>query len=198
VFLGKGEIATFFERRVDRGGISTPIIPKFTFMRKNMDKHLTRKIGSFGILTALLTMSIGHGMALADIPGNHPAYLHARSDLRRADRLLNAGGERNVVRDMQTADYEIDAAIREIDRAAILDHKDVDDKPQVDVSQNPVGRLHQVLRLLDSARHDLSQTEDNRYARGWRSRAAYHVNRAIDFTNRSIHDYAADNRYRRY
>ena len=163
-----------------------------------MDKRLTRNIGSFGILTALLTMSIGHSIAMADIPGNHPAYLHARSDLRKADRLLNARDERNVIRDMQAADYEIDAAIKEIDRAAILDRKDIDDNPQVDVSLNRAGRLHQVLRLLDSAHQDLSQTENNRYAQGWRRRAEYHVDKATYFTKKAINDDARDDRHRRY
>ena len=163
-----------------------------------MDKRLTRNIGSFGILTALLTMSIGHSIARADIPGNHPAYLHARSDLRKADRLLNARDERNVIRDMQAADYEIDAAIKEIDRAAILDRKDIDDNPQVDVSLNRAGRLHKVLRLLDSAHQDLSQTENNRYAQGWRRRAEYHVDKATYFTKKALNDDARDDRHRGY
>ncbi len=163
-----------------------------------MDKHQIRKISSFGILTALLTMSIGHSIARADTPGSHPAYLHARSDLRKADRLLNARDERNVMRDTQAADYEIDAAIKEIDHAAILDHKDMNDNPQVDVSINRAGRLHQVLRLLGSAHQDLSQTENNRYAGGWRRRAEYHVDKATYFIKRAINNDARDDRHPRY
>ena len=159
-----------------------------------MNKLLTQKTTIYGILTALLTISIGQGMALADSPGQHPAYLHARSDLRRADILINAPDERNVVGDLRTTDYEIDAAIREIDRAAILDRKDIDDHPQIDTSLNHTGRLHEILRLLQVARRDISQTENNRYARGWRSRAEYHVNRAIYFSQKAINDDARDDR----
>jgi hypothetical protein len=163
-----------------------------------MDKHLTRKISSLGILAAAVAMSVGHGVALADIPGHHPAYLHARSDLRRADRLLNVDSGRNNPKLIQAADYEIDAAIREIDRAAVIDHKQINDNPQVDASLNRRGRLRKVVQLLEQARQDLSQTENNGYAQRWRSRAEYHVNRAIELTNRATQDYASDREYRRY
>lgn len=162
-----------------------------------MNKHpLTQKISSLGILTTLVMISVGQGIAMADIPGQHPEYLHARSDLRRADRLLNASSRYNNGNGyLESIDNEIDAAIREIDRAAVLDRKDIDDNPRVDVSLNRSGRLRKVLQLLENARNDLSQTESNRYARGWRGRAEYHVSRAIDLTNRAIQNYSSD-RYR--
>jgi hypothetical protein len=163
-----------------------------------MDKHLTRKISSFGILTAALAMSVGHGVALADIPGYHPAYLHARSDLRRAERLLHTDSNSNNPRILQAADYEIDAAIREIDRAAVIDRKDIDDNPQVDTSLNRRGRLRRVVELLQRAHQDLGETETNGYAQRWRNRAEYHVNKAIELTNRAIQDYASDREYHRY
>lgn len=172
-----------------------------------MDKHLTRKISSFGILAAALVTSGGHGVALADTPGHHPAYLHARSDLRRAERLLNVGGDREAPnprgdrdnsRILQQADYEVDAAIREIDRAAVIDRKEINDNPPVDTSLNRRGRLRKVVQLLQQANQDLGQRENNGYAQRWRNRAEYHINKAIDLTNRAIQDYASDREYRRY
>jgi len=50
--------------------------------------------------------------ALADMPGRHPAYLHARSDLRRAERLMEWPEERNVARDLGAAAREAREAIR--------------------------------------------------------------------------------------
>src|SRR5579883_750274 len=174
------------------------IFESANFYGHKMNTNLIQKVGSLGIFTTLVMMSIGQGIAMADLPGNHPEYLHTRSDLRRANRLLNSGSRYYTVsRDIQAIDNEIDVAIQEIDRAAVVDRKNINDNPKIDVSLNRSGRLHKVLQLLESARNDLSQTENNRYARGWRSRAEYHVNRAIDLTNRAIQDSSSD-RYRRY
>src|SRR5579863_2858325 len=68
----------------------------------------------------------------ADTPGRHPAYLHARSDLRRAQMLMRVREEPNVTRRLVEADHEVEAAIGEVDRAAFLDHKDLDEHPRVD------------------------------------------------------------------
>ena len=65
----------------------------------------------------------------ADTPGRHPAYLRARSDLRAAQYLMRVREEPNVSRRLAEADREVEAAIHEIDRVAILDHKDIDDHP---------------------------------------------------------------------
>ena len=55
----------------------------------------------------------------ADTPGHHPAYLHARSDLRRAQFLLRVREEPNVTRRLIEADHEVEAAIGEIERGGI-------------------------------------------------------------------------------
>jgi hypothetical protein len=38
-----------------------------------------------------------------DAPGAHPAYLHARSDLRRAELLMHRPDDPNVTRDLDAA-----------------------------------------------------------------------------------------------
>ncbi len=149
-------------------------------------KHLARKLGSVGTLTVLLITAISHGKAVADLPGEHPLYLHARSDLRRADILLNAPGGVNVTREMRLVDNQIDAAIAELDRAAVLDHKDIDDHPAVDTSLDRRGRLRKVYELLSSAQHDISQKEDNGHASRWRNRAEYHIHEAVRLIRRAI------------
>ena len=148
-----------------------------------MNERLARKLSVIGVLTAMLTTTMGHTIALADLPGSHPHYLHARSDLRKAYVLLR--GDDTLRR--YHADNEIAAAIREIDRAAIIDRKDVDDHPPVDVSLSHKDRLRQVLRLLQGAHHDLDYyQEDNRSDLGWRARATTHVEQATRFVDRVL------------
>ena len=63
----------------------------------------------------------------------HPAYLHARSDLRRATLLMRIPDEPNVNRDMA---------------AAMFDRKDLDDHPPVHVRMGRGSRFREILRLL--------------------------------------------------
>src|SRR5580658_11380322 len=70
----------------------------------------------------------------ADTPGRHPRYLHARTDLRTAQMLMRVHDEPNVMRNLRAADEEIEAAIREVDRAAVIDRKDLEDHPRPDVN----------------------------------------------------------------
>lgn len=164
-----------------------------------MNRQLKPKLFTVSILSLLLTAAVGHNIARADIPGNHPHYLHARTDLRKAELLLNAPDERNVVREQRLGDRQIDVAIAEIDRAAILDRKDVDDRPPVDVSLKHLDRLHEALRLLNNAHYDLTYyQEDNRSALGWRRTAVYHVDQAISDIRRAIALDQRDNRRASY
>ncbi|MEH1830199.1 MAG: hypothetical protein V7L22_33490 [Nostoc sp.] len=139
---------------------------------------MTHKISSIGILTALLTVSLSHGIALADISGKHPYYLHARSDLRKAEILLQHSDESNVVQETKIAYQNVHNAIREIDRAAVYDRKDVDDNPPVDNSIAHLDRLRAIYKLLRSAEKDISREEDNRSAVGLRNRAEANINQA--------------------
>jgi hypothetical protein len=73
-------------------------------------------------------------MANADSPGKHPYYLHALADLRGARWMLeHRPGDAAVSGQEDVGITEIDAAIREIKRAAIDDGKDINDHPKVDV-----------------------------------------------------------------
>jgi hypothetical protein len=121
----------------------------------------------------------------ADTPGRHPAYLHARSDLRRAQFLLRIREEPNVTRRLVEADHEAEAAIGEIDRAALIDHKDLDDHPRVDTNMDRRGRFRRIVELLRSARADLGREEDNGRARGWRDEAYRHIDQALEHVHRA-------------
>jgi hypothetical protein len=121
-------------------------------------------------------------------PAAHPAYLHALTDLRAARGYLRRPARANVKWDENRAIREIDAAINEIKSASIDDGKNIDDHPPVDEALVWGGRLQKALELVESARRDVNQEEDNNFARGLKNRAVSH----IDLASRAIHDGMAD------
>jgi hypothetical protein len=124
------------------------------------------------------------------VPGPHPAYLHALSDLRLARAYLDQIAWPPVQRDEEHAIREIDAAINEIKKAAIDDGKDLADHPRVDVNMRPDGRFRKALELLDKAHNDTARAEDVPQARGMRDRAVHHIDQAhgtVDDAIRRIH-----------
>jgi hypothetical protein len=132
----------------------------------------------------LLTAALGS----ADTPGRHPAYLHARTDLRRAERLMEAPEEPNVRRDLAAAGHEAQEAIHEMDAAARWDRKDMFDNPPIDTYPDRPGRFHAIGQFLFSARRDIEREEDNPAARVWRDRAIHHIDESIRLLRRAARD----------
>jgi hypothetical protein len=118
----------------------------------------------------------------------HPAYLHARSDLRRATLLMRVPEEPNVARDMVAAADFTERAIHELDAAAMFDRKDIDEHPPIDTHMGRGGRFREILRLLDSARHDIEHEEDNPRAREWRNRAFRNIDDAMALIRKGGYD----------
>lgn len=143
---------------------------------------------------ALLAVVVPAAMN-ADIPGRHPAYLRARSDLRRAQLLMRVREEPNVTRRLVEADRETEAAIGEIDRAAVLDRKDMEDHPRVDAFPDRRARFGRIVELLRSARRDLASEEDNGRARGWRDAAYRHIDEALEHMHRAAIDLHWDHEF---
>ena len=139
-----------------------------------------------GLITAAAPMTIG-----AEVPGPHPAYLHALSDLRAARHYLNDGRSWAPVRhDDDAAIRQIDAAIGEIKKAAIDDGKGVNDPFTIDARLSPHDRFRKAKELLASAQNDLSRAEDVPESRGLRDRAIGHVDQAhqiVDTAERTAH-----------
>ena len=146
------------------------------------------------IRTAILTLAVvlAPALAHADTPGRHPAYLRARTDLRIAQALTRVNEEPNVMRKMRSANHEIEVAVRQIDRAAVIDHKDVDDHPRPDAALDRAGRFRKIAELLRSSRMDLAREEDNGAARGWRNAAYQHIDAALDLLHRAAVDLRID------
>jgi hypothetical protein len=121
--------------------------------------------------------------ARADMPGRHPFYIHALTDLRTARYLLvqvQGSG------DVDAAIRQIEDAIADIKRAAIEDGKNLDDHPPVDVPPDRIGRLHRSLELLAGVRRDVTQPEDDPAALDLQGRSLHHVDEAIHHLQRIV------------
>ena len=138
----------------------------------------------------LLLLCVGLPLAAnADMPGKHPYYLHALSDLRSARWLIeHRPGDAAVSSQEDVAITEIDAAIGEIKRAAIDDGKDIHDHPAIDAPTDRPGRLHKSLELLRKVHSDVAREEDDPMTRGLRNRAVGHIDAAIHANERAIRD----------
>lgn len=140
-------------------------------------------------LVAVTALLLTPALVRADVRGDHPAYLHALTDLRHARaHLERRGGNAEMRWDEHTAIREIDAAIQEIKLASIDDGKDLADRPGVDARLDWRGQLHRALELLRKARQDVRRDEDNRFARGLQRRALEHIDLAIRLTEQGIAD----------
>jgi len=122
----------------------------------------------------------------------HPHYLRARNDLRRAVLLMRIPEEPNVMRDMNEAAGLVERAIREIDAAAAMDRREIDENPPVDTRLGRGSRFRQVLMLLESARQNISQEEDNPRAAEWRNRAFGWIDQAMNLVRRGGYDRLLD------
>ncbi len=143
------------------------------------------------VLAAGLVATTSPVTMQAQVPGPHPAYLHALSDLRAARHYLNDGWTFGAVRhDDDAAIHEIDAAIDEIKRASIDDGKGTNDPFHIDAHLSLHDRFRKANELLASAHNDLSKAEDVPQARGLSDRAIGHVDRAhriVDNAWRTAH-----------
>ena len=143
------------------------------------------------LLTCLAALALAAALPFAAHADgeDHPAYLHALSDLRAARWMIkHRPGDWKVARDEDEAWRDIEKAIGEIKHAAIDDGKDLDDHPAVDEHDDHSGRLHKALDLLRKTRDDLSHAEENGHARGLRKRAFRHIDHAIDHVRNAIHE----------
>jgi hypothetical protein len=147
------------------------------------------KIPTKPLLAALLLALTLPFAANADVPGKHPFYLHALSDLRAARWMLgHRPGDAAVSAHEDVAIAEIDAAIGEIKHAAIDDGKNIEDHPKVDGPKNRPGRLHKALELLHKVHADVAREEDDPITRGLRNRAVGHIDAAISAADGALAD----------
>ena len=122
-------------------------------------------------------------------PAAHPAYLHALSDLRMARALLTRPARDAEVKwDENRAIAKLNAAVREINEAAIDDGKPIEDHPPIDARMRHRDRIRAAVDLMEKAARDIEQREDNGFARGLRGRAVGHIRDAIRWSREAIED----------
>ena len=125
----------------------------------------------------------------ADLPGKHPAYLHALTDLRAARwNLEHRPGDAAVSSQEDVAIVETESAIEEAKVAAMEDGKNVEEEPQEDAHLDRPGRLHHALEMLQKAKNDVAREEDNPETRNLRNRIVEHTDLALEATKHAIHD----------
>lgn len=120
----------------------------------------------------------------------HPHYVNARMYLRTAQMFMRVPERPNVQLTLKPADDELDAAVREIDRAGVVDRKHLSD--QLAMKKDPrmledVDRFSSIVDLLRAARNEIQQEADHTGAE-WRSAALKHISAALE----SVHKAAID------
>jgi hypothetical protein len=159
--------------------------------RRRKRENTMSKTLRLAALFAAIAVAAPFAARAQQVPGPHPAYLHALSDLRAARHYLNDGWAWEPVRrDDNAAIGEIDAAIREIKQAAIDDGKGVNDPFPIDKHLGPHDRFRKANELLAAAHNDLARAEDVPESRGLRDRAIHHVDEAhriVDNAWRTAH-----------
>jgi hypothetical protein len=127
--------------------------------------------------------------AMADLPGKHPRYLHALSDLRAARaHIEHRPGDAAVSGQEDVAISRIDEAIAEIKRAAIDDGKNLNDHPPVDAKIDHKGKLHRAEELLRKVKADVHEKEDDPMTKGLKPKIERHVEEALQATHRALED----------
>jgi hypothetical protein len=138
---------------------------------------------------ALATLLSAFGALAAGVPGQHASFLHALSDLRHAQwNLTHRPGDAAVNEQERIAAAETDRAIAEVMQAAGDNGENVAQQEPVDAVLDEHGALHHAQDLLEQARQDVSQQEDNPQARRLRNHAIEHIDRALQATRRAIRD----------
>ena len=141
---------------------------------------------AFALLAVLLFVPAY--VSAAPEPGrDHPAYLHALTDLRAARANLQRPDGGELREQEKKAIHEIDEAINEIKKASIDDGKDLNDHPPVDAGLDWRGRLHRALELVNKAHNDVAQEEDNAAAQGLQQHALEHIDKAHKHIEEAIH-----------
>jgi hypothetical protein len=82
-------------------------------------------------------------------------YVNARTYLRTAQMLIRVPERPNVQLTLKPADDELDAVIREIDRAGVADRKQVVDRTAINAKLDDVDRFRSVVYLLRAARSEI-------------------------------------------
>lgn len=110
--------------------------------------------------------------------GQHPAYLHALSDLRLERAYLDHQTPNERIDDeSQHAIDEIDAAMHEI-KSISDDGRDLHDHAPIDFRLPPFERFQRARQAGDAALNNVNSEGENFLTRGFKHRALDHIDKA--------------------
>jgi hypothetical protein len=124
--------------------------------------------------------------AWADDSDRRPQYLHVLGDLRDAREHLEHFGSDPVDARAERAIFEIDRAINEIRREAVMNGDDMENHVPVDTHMVRNGRFHKAMDLLDKAKRDVAGEEDQPDAQALQLRVMRHIEEARHEVARAI------------
>lgn len=141
-----------------------------------------KTVGSALGLTAFLLFALA-----TPARAEHPAYLHALSNLRQARALLQTDNRPGRVEARNHAIEEIDKAIQEVKRAVHEEGKDTRWAPPPAAQGDPDRPLRSALGLLNDAHSDVAHGVDESTFQGLQERALHHIDEAIHAVDHAIH-----------
>ena len=124
--------------------------------------------------------------AWADDSVRGPNYLHALSDLRDAREHLEHFGSEPVDARAERAIFEIDRAINEIRRDAVMNGNELENHVPADTHMAHNGRFQKAMDLLDRARRDVAGEEEQPDAKALQLRVMRHIEEARHEVARAI------------
>ncbi len=141
------------------------------------------------LMAAPLALVTPLAASAAGAGNQHPAYLHALSDLRRAYALIeHRPGDKAVNGQEEFAKSAISKAIDDVKRASVDDGKSLKDIPPPQASADHSGRLHEAADLLREVRSDIDREEDDPKAKSAQQAALKDVEAALEATKQGITD----------
>jgi hypothetical protein len=133
-------------------------------------------------LTAFLLLALA-----MPAQAQHPAYLHALSNLRQARALLQTDSRPGFREEKNRALDEIDRAIQEVRRAVREEGRESRWSPPPATQGDPDRPLRSAMTLLDEAHGDVARGVDTSDYRGLQDRALRHIDEARRFLGHALH-----------
>ena len=117
----------------------------------------------------------------------HPAYMHALSNLRQARALLQTDSRSGFREEKNRAMDEIDRAIQEVRRAVREEGRESRWTPPPATQGDPDRPLRSAMTLLDEAHGDVARGVDTSDYRGLQNRALRHIDEARRALGHAVH-----------
>ena len=148
------------------------------------------KLLPFAMTLSLMSIATSVSSHAQGPAREHPAYMHALSDLRLMRGYLDRlNPSEHIDEESVRAVQEIDAAINAIKGAAIDDHRDLHEHPPIDAHITAHDRFDMARQAGNAAWHDLDHEEDNAFAGGLKHKAMDHIERANHIVDGLIRRY---------